>query len=438
MINRFSFKLVIAVIGLIVIQACSSSLQVWTEEEWREKPQEKKYNGFFYTMPAHLFQFRLSFELEKIERGSFSQFDHLVNFSKSKPVDGPEFEMKILGAEAVKKIMPDTSERYFIYTGDLRRKPFAKSGKTFLANSKYPSDTSLSLMFAQSSRNILVYRQIGQKSRNVKTSKESLRESSLKSQLEGIMDENQKLIEELYRSIANAKDTSEERKNELLKLKIDSIYRKMKEFEYGVENVTELFKTYKGEDIALKAKKYADIIHKLIQLKTEVAGAQSDMEYRDADVKSMTHALDEMIDHYLLPFQNEMVKEQFELEFSYFPGKHFTTQQFYLYKNGYSSYYIDTFERADQKLASFVIQTDNEAYSTAYQIESNSGGWPYKVNSSFKLSLYLKKNDELILLGECHSKIPQMSKTAFFPVLQKNVDFEVDQFNGEIRSIELH
>jgi len=130
------------------------------------------------------------------------------------------------------------------------------------------------------------------------------------------MDQNENLIERLYEA---ANGFSSEEKATYYAKQVDSLKDVINKYDFRIKNAIKLYNTFEGEDMALKAVKFADIIHKLIQLKTSLAAGESDINYENLNTGPMLESIDQMIQSYSKPFKTEIKEETIVLSYSFIP-----------------------------------------------------------------------------------------------------------------------
>ncbi len=270
----------------------------------------------------------------------------------------------------------------------------------------------------------------------------NLDKNTLDAGIQNLLKQNDELIYKLNRM---AKDTII-RQDSILRTKVKDVSDKVESYHGKIKELKKLFETYKKEDLGKKARNFQEIIHKMVELKTALAGAKSDISYQDVDVEAMITAIDHMIDNYLEPFSTKTVKQNVQWNLTVTPDENKKLFQFGLRKGPKREYFWEKQNQGKKYLASIDVRfklTQPASLKTftrkkeKVKTTQKPKGLYYNLPASgtMVLSLNYRGNDKHFPLGQTQIMVPQLGETAALPTLNPESLYHFDPFHGTIKSI---
>jgi len=236
------------------------------------------------------------------------------------------------------------------------------------------------------------------------------------------------------------------RQDSILDSKIKKLAGNVEAYHGRIRELKTLFDTYKKEDLGEKARQFTKIIHKMVELKTSLSGAQSDISYQGVDVKAMIDGIDNMIENYQQPFRTQTISEKVQWSIHLEPREEQHTFHFGLRKGSEREFFWEMQQKQQEYLATLNVafQMDKPAAIGRFRRDQKGDekakkakGLYYNIPAygNIKLSLSYDKQAQSLQVGHAPVIVPQMGVITNVPALNPDNRYVLDPFYGTLERI---
>lgn len=448
---RYLHRLLLTVPFILIFTGCQTPAKVVKVNETGSGNALKEgvNQGFYYALPKTAYEIRIFGTLHKTYSGRLAGFSHLLKYPTDKDLQSGN--KLIIDSFRVKaKTRPDYDKLYFVtlppddqvFSELTYHLSMGPNGGLAGLNTRGKPLKKRSLPFSMQQRPIeipLSSTQGGGK----KPQKQSFDRKTLENGLEDLLSKNDELIYKLKR----LGQDSLFRQDSLIKTKVDALGQKAESYHGKIKELKQLFETYRQADLGEKARKFSDIMHKLIELKTGLTGGKSDMSYQGAEVEAMIAGIDEMLTNYLKPFQEKMLTKNLSWSFEVTPDVEQQVFQMGLRKGEEGTYFWEKQQQERQYTASMNVafQTDQKPGIQSFERQKVKSAEEQKPNGLF-YNLPAHGTMHITLTGNNRSReqpvghssvvLPQLGDVATLPTLNFNTGYSLDPFYGTLQGIQ--
>lgn len=373
--------------------------------------------GYLYYLPKT--EFTVSFDIisSQTRGGKLSNYDYLINA----PVNNnqsKEIQSIIIKNLQVKATATPDYEKAYIIKSENGKALDITSTFSFLDYSLGSDNCEVPLITNQDHID-LSFRK-SQKDQEANKTQSTIN-PYIENQLSKLIENTNTLIKELNAPLNSpSEENDKEEPDSLVMAKFNEVEHEIYSFKAAINDLIEKYNTYKGEDVAEKAKVYADVIHKLIQLKTEIAGGKSDIDYPQTEIHEMVSALDQMIKIYVNPFENVDSLSTTRKMLDVSPGEESLVFKYgvQLSNNFHIEESLDDAKYPYLLEISFTPQGKVPKAKPHFDKDRKYEGIFYNLPMTAEMVIKLtdQKKGETYILGKANVPLPQLSPVAFYPL----------------------
>lgn len=422
-------------ISFIGLTGCKpSSFEVLQTPPNKKEEVNQHQKGFFYTLPEVFYTLHVYGHRHTSKPGELQDFGHLLKMPLPKESGGNA--LVIDSIDLIGKAKPDPDKRYFVSTNG--KKP--KLSETFSQLPKAQTIQSKGIPFLMNQSRVELPLPQSESSKEDSDLGEFQASGSFQENLTRLLNQNN----ELLGTVQKLSSDSTFQSDSLLLEEVKRIRNSLEGYQGRINELKKLFNTFKDRDLGARARELSDIIHKLVELKTGLAGGQQDINYTNTDLRSMLNSLDSMIGAYQTPFlpMKNHQKQGWSIQFKPVAGK--SKFQFGLKKAANSKrYYIEPSQSGREYLATFQIRVkkaNGEKVATFQKVwkqnqaEAPKNGFFYNIPASAKINVQVNYKQKSIPLGVANVTIPQLGKVSRLPAVVEDNQALLNPFDGSLNN----
>lgn len=445
--SRLSVRLIFYLLVSLTFSGCRQVMVHHIPWSGTDSTIKEAYDpGLYYTLPKTNFDLEVHCEVARTYRGKFADFSHLINYPLDSPAPPVQDHLLIKKVKLHPLPVPDPAKTFRI-NAEAPDLPFFQK-KFNTSASKYHKlkinygtleNRSINIQMAKN-RIILPYTSVTMKKARQKQKKRHQWSRSIEVELQKLFVKNDLLLDKLDQYMQE-QDTLTGA-DSLLRAEIFKIKAEIMNYEKRIKELKTLFKTYKGEDIARSARKYSQVIHKLVELKTSLAGGQTEIDYNQVEVRVLLEDLDKTLDHYLALFQHHTLKNETVLHVKIKPTRNQLKFTYGLFRSSEQGFYLIPYEGQKDHLAllQFTFQPEGNHLpkpdSIPYKITTRKRpGFYYNVSVYAQLEgkIIWEKEQSPFPLLTATVPLPQLGTVKFLPGIFNTGDLTLDPVTGGLR-----
>lgn len=453
-IVRFLTKLSLCFFLLMIFSECETSYHVTEAGKQIQQMDEVSSKGFVYAIPTTTYKISIEGRIKKTIKGPLSAFHHLIKYPSGMKNKESRQLLQIDSLALKAYTEPDFNRVYNVRLPKPKPSIFQKSAPSYrmtmgknlmLKGTNYKGHTEDTINQPDChliNKHVTIPEQT---SMNKSVKEESLKfdQTSLKQSIDQLLNLNQSLVAELKKTRNDSVIT----KDSLFRTKLEKMEDEVDSYLSRIKQIKGLFEAYRGENLAEKAQKFSDIIHKLVELKTTIAGGDAAINYPNTSISPMIQAIDTMITNYLKPFKTSNKEQRLQWEIPFHPTEDSLNFHFAIFKTDQGQYYIDDRnDRSDYK-ALITINIEPESLENLTSLshseeningEANQKGLVYNVPGKANLTINLKIPDKGIRIPLAKSSItlPQLGVANRLPLDRGRRHYQLDPYTGALKVIQ--
>lgn len=442
-------------VAIGLFSACQNSYHVTqADSEQLEELDNVASKGFVYAFPTTHYKLSIEGRLKETIKGRLSEFHHLVKYPSGMTNQESQELLQIDSVALKAYTKPDFNRVYNVRLPEPHPGLFQKSAgyqmamgqNLMLKGTHYKDNHEAQIQHPEChliNKNVTIPEQstIDQSS-----NKQSLKfdQESVQSGIEQLLELNQSLVAKLK----NTRNDSILAQDSLVQAKMKQMENEVDRYLGRIKEIKSLFEAYRGENLAEKAQKFSDIIHKLVELKTSLAGGDAAIDYPQTAIAPMIRSIDTMINNYLTPFQASKGVKPLQWEIPFHPTRDSLKFQYGIFKTDNNDYYVDeSGNRSDYK-ALLQITVDPESlenissFSEAEEDDNKDSkklkGLVYNIpaNADITIDLKLPEKATTIPLAQTTVTLPQLGVANRLPLDKGQRQYQLDPFTGALKVLE--
>jgi hypothetical protein len=427
-------KFFVGLLAFVFLQGCQSSIKVFKSPPEQPKAKAKHSHGFFYRLPKVGYSLQIHGHHISKKRGELQDFSHLLKMPLDKGVQAEAIIIDSLNMVA--KAYPDATKQYFVSVG--KRQADVKALLNGLPTEPEPRKKNIPISLMQSAPRV----SIG-KSQPSEQQKETNNKFDQQVSFQQNITKLLNLHDQLLGAVQGLSSDTTFQSDSVLRIEVQQIRKTLEQYQGRIQQLRTLFNTFEDRDLGKRAQELSGIVHKIVELKTALAGGQQDINYSQTSLAAMLKSLDSMIKVYQKPFKPQNLEKPVRW------GAHFTPEpdkkqfQFGLRQSGNSDqYYIAPYDPQSTYQARLKVTIKpqkngtTEAFHKAWQQqkneESSSKGLFYNISAPAKITIEFIHDQERQVLGSTTVSIPQLGDVSHLPPNHHFEAVKIDPFYGSL------
>lgn len=423
------------ILGLFILgllASCEPSFTVMKAPPAKPENPLKVQQGFFYHLPAVEYQLQFHGRHRDVQQGELQDFRHLLKMPL--PTGDPANALIIDSISLIAHAIPDTNKQYFV--------SYSRGSRFFRQLTGSAQQATRTLDFTMQQPAVSVKLATGQSQQADRQPEEFERGGSFRENLTKLLNQNSQLLG----AVQGLSSDTTFQQDSVLKTEVRQIRNTLEQYQGQIRELKTLFNTFKTQELGARARKLRDIVHKLVELKTGLAGGRQDMNYQNADVHAMLSSLDTMVRRYQKPFRASQQTHARTWTVSLRPDQNPALFRFGFEKRkNAEEYYMEAFEEEEEYVATCEVSFQTVSSATvstfqkvwgSYQSDVDAKGPFYNIPANGSLTVTLKQNRQTVTLGSTPVQVPQLGQVARLPVSAFGQSFQLDPFYGTLKAPE--
>ena len=438
-INRkllLSSRTFLSIAAFLLLAGCQSPVTVFKTPP--EKPKALKANdqGFFYRLPQVRYGLTVYGHRVHKKQGDLQDFSHLLKMPMA--YSGKQETLILDSIKLVATAYPDPSKQYFVSVKD--KTSNVGSLVNALPTQPGPRKKVVPITLSPSATSIpLSTRQPRQDEKSEPATFE--RQVSFQQNLSQLL----KLNDQLMGSVQALSSDSTFQADSVLRKDVKAMRKSLEQYQGRIQELKALFNTFEDRDLGKRAQELSGIVHKMVELKTTLAGGQQDMNYSHTALKPMLRSLDSMIRNYQRPFHSRSretpvrwtvhfkpsaQRQQFRFGIKQNPE----SRQYTLVPHQSGGNYLATLQITVQPENSETTKAFHKAWQQTKREEPKPKGLFYNLPAPATLHLSLEKKTKQYSMAGTKVLIPQLGEVSHLPPGAETNNISLDPFYGAIRT----
>lgn len=424
--------------------ACQSSYEVSKINPEKDFPTQAHAPGLVYALPSTYYKLQIEGRLKATTKGRLSEFNHLVKYPSGTNKQSKRLlQLDSVALKAYTK--PDLQRMYRVKlpensSGLFSKKPAYKirlAENLMLAGTNYegPLPDSIKHPSCHLLNSDITIPEQPMDNQRSKQKSSPFDQQSLKTGVAQLQDLNRELVSQLQ----SVRKDSVLTNDSVMQVRLETMEQRVDSYLGRIRDIKSLFEAYRGENLAEKAQKFSDIIHKLVELKTTLAGGDAAIDYPNTAITPMIASIDSMIGNYLAPFKATGKTQHLRWEMTFEPSADSLDFQYGIFKSNQGDYYIDQPKGRTNYKALIAVKIKPESLKNSRSSpEKVTQGLVYSIPASAKLKVLLKYpgSEATIPLAQSTITLPQLGPTNTLPAGKGSRHYRLDPFTGALKSVE--
>lgn len=429
-------KFFLSLLSLLLLQACQSPIAVFKNPPEQSEAIAKHSRGFFYRLPKVAYTLQIHAHRISKKRGELQDFSHLLKMPLDKAIQDEAIIIDSINIRA--KAYPDANKQYFVSIQDKLAE--VKTLLNALPTNPEPREKAIAINLMHKEHVISIGK--NQSSEKKQTNNDGFdQQVSFQQNISKLLNLNDRLLG----AVQGLSSDTTFQNDSVLRIEVKQIRKTLEQYQGRIQKLRTLFNTFEDRELGKRAQELSGIIHKMVELKTALAGGKQDISYSQTSVAAMLKSLDSMIRTYKQPFVPRNHKKSIRWVAHFTPEPDKKQFQFGLKQAAKSDrYYLEAYDpkNAYQARLKITIKPHNNATTAAFHqawkqqksAKASPKGLFYNIPAPANLKIELSHDQKYHLLGSSTVSIPQLGDVSHLPPMQNFEAVKIDPFYGSIES----